>query len=141
MIRAVNNLDVNQLSAHSRAVLDRAMRASGNPDAEITCFGRNPADQARVMHANCLRDLGAQRRLYLAPGQRVIDVFVADAALDAATTIANMEAEIVRQGPSFVSRHCADQSKLQVIDITESSLTNPSALLNGWQRVELAWAP
>mgnify|MGYP000847951415 FL=1 len=45
--------------------------------------------------------------------------------LDEKTNIKMMEKEIQRQGPSKVSKHCADQSKCNVFDIKQSSVTDP----------------
>ena len=44
--------------------------------------------------------------------------------LDEKTNIKMMEKEIQRQGPSKVSKHCADQSKCNVFDIKQSSVTD-----------------
>jgi len=122
-------LDPSKLSGHSREVLTYFLDVTGNPSCVVTCFGRTPREQAQVMHDNCIRHgTDAQLAIYLPPGQSVIKVFIADIHKSEADTVADMEAEIIRQVPRLVSRHCGDQSVLQVIDIGRSSLANPEAL-------------
>ena len=121
-------LDPAALSEHSRDVVEHILDTSGNPSCTVTCLGRSPHEQAVVMRLNCIRNgVDEQMRTYLPPGQAVIQVFVASKALNEADTIAAMEAEILRQGPSKVSRHCGDQSVLQVLDIAQSSLRDVAA--------------
>ena len=125
-----SNVDPSKLSDLSRAVVRELLERSGNPSGLLTSLTRAPHDQARIMHDNLLVEgVEKQRGLYLAPGNKVIDVFVASARLNAADTIAAMEARIVELGPQTVSHHCADPKLLGVIDIAPSSLKDTHALI------------
>lgn len=127
------------MSQHTRDTLTHALDNSGNPSCVVTCRGRDAAHQARAMHDNCiLHGTAAQYATYSRhdaqgnvieqlPGCRVIDVFVADVHKSAADTIADMTAKILEIGPSLVSKHCGDQTKLEVQDIAQSSLQNGPA--------------
>jgi len=90
----------------------------------------NAADQARVMFNNIeTQGVAAQRRLYKAPGQAVIDVYVAGkAAKKAANAIkAEMTAKIIELGPMNVSHHAADPKQLNVFDVAPSSVADVTA--------------
>jgi hypothetical protein len=71
----------------------------------------------------------AQKALYKAPGKAVIDEYVkAKKAGKSNDEIkAAMEAKINALGPENVSHHCADPSRLNVVDISPLSLTNKLA--------------
>lgn len=134
-----DGLDSSAFSDHSREVLTYLLDTSGNPSCTITCLGRSPHDQARVMRANCLRNgVALQYKTYSQhdaqgnvirqlPGCRVVDVFVASAHLDGEATIAAMEAKIIELSPEHVSKHCGDQAILQVMDIAHSSMHDVTA--------------
>ncbi len=108
-------------------ILRDGLRAAGQPSGSIASTARTPADQARVMFNNCLNN-GAQSQLntYLPPGQAVIRVYIdmtagmtnAEIRANAASIRAAMEAEINRQGPTNVSKHCADPATRCVVDFS-----------------------
>lgn len=123
-------VDPAQLRDLTRAVITDAARASGNPCILLTSLERSPSHQAQAMHDNCVKHgVVAQRRLYLAAGNFVIDVFVADADKTEADTVADMTAKIIEIGPEHVSLHCADPDKLGVADCANSKLTNRTAFV------------
>lgn len=135
------NVDPSQLTQHSRDEIEHALDASGNPSCTITALIRTPHDEARIVHDNLIRPVtagtmtmeqsaAAQKAIYRAPGQAVIDVWLASASLSAADTISAMEAEVIRQGPKNVTHHCCIPSidLLQTVDIAQSSLVNVAAL-------------
>ncbi len=126
-----DGVDASTFSDHSREVLTYLLDASGNASCLITCLGRTPRQQAQAMHDNCvLHGTELQYATYRGPGQQVINVFVKDTHKSAADTIADMEAEIVTLGPETVSKHCADQSLMNVADISErpeTGMVNPAA--------------
>jgi hypothetical protein len=124
--------DANEavVSDFSREVIKDILRAAKLPSALITSTARTPEDQARIMYENC-EDHGvtSQKNLYAAAGDEVIDVYVAGKAANKnkADTILDMTAKIRAVGPSNVSKHIADPTILNVVDIAPSSLSNKVA--------------
>jgi hypothetical protein len=86
------------------------------------------------MYDNCVADLQEQRSTYREPGQRVIDVYVANQSRARNTVISLMEAKINELGASTVSLHCADSNTLNVFDISIRRLSNPNDFLTNIQR-------
>ncbi|GIG60886.1 hypothetical protein Lfu02_52580 [Longispora fulva] len=112
--------------------IKNALRSAGQSTATITSTARTPADQARAMFNNLVnpartvaQNTANQLALYQAPGRAVVNRFTAATAgmtlaqinANAATVRGAMQAEIVAQGPSNVSRHCADPAVLNVVDV------------------------
>lgn len=107
-----------------RDVLDEAGLAS----CVITSTVRSPARQAKAMYANIESTSAArQRDLYGPAGDQVIGEYERlkpfghgrQVILDA------MQDKINALGPGNVSRHCADPTALNVIDIAPSSIKSP----------------
>ncbi len=121
------------VSQNSRRILQEVGEATNNLDIYITSTARTPYDQARIMYDNCRSDLQEQRRTYLGPGQRVIDVYVANQNKPRNTVISLMEAKINELGSSTVSRHCADHNVLNVFDISIRRLSNSNNFLTNLQ--------
>ena len=83
---------------------------------------------------NCVsQGVDAQKKLYAAAGDKVIDVYATASAAgkDRAATIALMKAKILELGPTKVSRHATDLSVLNVFDVAPSSI--PKARKKGWE--------
>lgn len=123
---------VNQqvISNHSKEVISNILTAAGLNSCFVTSSSRTPADQARIMYDNIMaHGVNAQKALYAAAGDEVIDEFVKakNAGKNAAGIKATMEAKIIAVGPGKVSHHCADPAKLNVIDIAPSSIANKKA--------------
>ena len=77
------------------------------------------------MYDNCVsQGVEAQKKLYAAAGDQVIDVYAAAVAAgkDRAATISLMKAKILAIGPTKVSRHATDTSVLNVFDVAPSSI-------------------
>lgn len=113
------------VTAHSLAVLEDIMRAAGIDSVQVSSTSRGPADQARVMFNNLMSfGVAHQKRLYGAAGDRVIDLFARERAVgrDAAAIKAAMAQEILRIGPTKVSRHASDPRVLNVFDVAPSSV-------------------
>ena len=119
--------DASVISDYSRDILKDIGTTSGNDLIYITSTARGPAEQARAMFNNLERDLAQQRRVYRAPGQAVIDVYVTMQAKGASSAEiqAAMTNKINELGPSTVSRHAANPSILNVIDISIRRLAHP----------------
>ena len=84
-------------------------------------------EQAVVMYNNIKRyGVDHEKDIYAKEGDAVIKRY--NPHLDAEKNIKMMEEEIRRQGPSKVSKHCADQSKCNVFDIAQSSVADPYKL-------------
>lgn len=121
------------VSQTSRGILQEIGQATNNLDIYITSTARTPHDQARIMYDNCVADLQEQRSTYREPGQRVIDVYVANQSRARNTVISLMEAKINELGPSTVSLHCADSNIINVFDISIRRLSNPNDFLSNIQ--------
>lgn len=111
-------------------LLKSILKDAGLDSCRITSTSRTPEDQARAMYNNLVAtSVPRQKKLYGAAGDQVIDVYVVQkAAGKTADQIkAAMEAKIKALGPTHVSRHCADPSVLNVIDIAPSTIANKQA--------------
>jgi len=122
------------VSQNSIRILKEVGRVSNNNDIYITSTARTPHDQARIMFDNCERDLQEQRNTYLDPGQKVIDVYVANVNKTRNQVIGLMEAKINELGPTTVSKHCANPNVINVFDVPISRLINPSDFLTEIQK-------
>ena len=114
----------------SLKVLEDILQAAGLNSATISSTARPPADQARVMFNNILAtSVAAQKKLYAAAGDSVIDEYVkAKAAKKTPIEIkAAMEAKIIAVGPTKVSHHAADPNVLCVFDVAPSSIAKKAA--------------
>ena len=99
----------------------------GEHNITISRTAASVHEQAVVMYNNIKKHgVEYETDVYRKPGQAVIKRY--NPHLDAETNIKMMEEEIQRQGPSRVSKHCADQSKCNVFDIAQSSVTDPNKL-------------
>jgi len=124
------NAKAADVTAFSRGVLTDILRAAGLAKVTISSTSRLPADQARVMYINLEQQgIDAQLRLYKEPGRKVIEVYRQGKkdGKDAAAIRALMTAEIIRLGPTTVSRHAADPKILNVFDVAPSSVTDRPA--------------
>lgn len=126
------------VSSKSMRIFKELLRVAGQPTASITSTARTPADQARVMYQNLTKadktiqqNIADQISTYAAPGEAVVGVF-ADLArnktrqqimADQSSIRAAMLAEINRQGPVRVSKHCGDPAKTNVFDISANVFT------------------
>ena len=114
----------------SLQVLEDILQAAGLSSAVISSTSRTPTDQARVMFNNIVsKGVAAQKKLYAAAGDAVIDEYVkAKKAKKTPTEIkAAMEAKIIAIGPTKVSHHAADPNILCVFDVAPSSITKKAA--------------
>lgn len=114
----------------SLKVLEDILQKAGLTTATISSTARTPADQARVMFDNIKsQGVAAQKKLYAAAGDAVIDEYVkAKAAKKTDIEIkAAMEAKIIAIGPTKVSHHAADPNILCVFDVAPSSITKKAA--------------
>jgi len=121
------------LPLDARLILQDIMVAAGVQQCEITSVARTPADQARVMFANLVgtglhQGIAEQRKLYLPPGNQIIDVYEQNASLPADQVQALMAARIQEVGPQLVSHHCCDPSKMTVWDIDPATVKPPEKL-------------
>jgi hypothetical protein len=126
------NAKSSDLSDFSLAVLRDIMRVAEVAKLTITSTQRSPQDQARVMYDNIVRDgVARQKALYKAPGQSVIDAYVAakSAGKPADDIKAAMLARILEVGPEKVSRHAADPRVLNVFDISPASVAQQAAFV------------
>ncbi|HEX6199300.1 MAG TPA: hypothetical protein VF150_03470, partial [Thermoanaerobaculia bacterium] len=138
------NADAGAVSAAMLDIVRDGLRAAGQSNATITSTARTPADQARAMFQNLVnpartiaQNIQVQLGIYAAAGDAVIRVFEARVAgltrpqvvAQAAAIQAAMVAEINNQGPSNVSRHCADPATVSVVDVSAAPFNNQNAPL------------
>jgi hypothetical protein len=116
------------ISSATISLLKQIGAASDNRLLIITSTARTPNDQARIMFDNCIKlGIASQYKLYGQNGDKVIKVFeagikVKDFKRD--DVIAKMETKIREIGPGKVSKHCADPSTINVVDIPFSSISD-----------------
>lgn len=114
-------------------VLQAVMQCADISSLTITSTTRTPESQASAMYDNCV-NLGVnnQKNLYAWAGDQVIDVYSEgkDDNLNREQIISQMVTKIIEVGPTNVSKHCADPSELNVIDISPSSISNPTDFEN-----------
>lgn len=122
--------DQGAVSDHSRQVLRDIMKAAKLDSVTITSTARTPHRQALAMFENIESNgVASQKALYGPNGDKVIDVYVAEhaAGKSQAEIITAMEAKINELGPGNVSRHLADPSTMNVIDIAPSQIADKPA--------------
>ncbi len=92
-------------------------------DIILTSAGRSINDQARIMYENIIKHgKDHQLKTYKLPGQNVINTY--NPNLSKEENIANMAKKIQELGPDNVSKHIADFSELNVVDIDKNSLSS-----------------
>ena len=101
---------------------------SGNSKIMITSTARTPNDQARIMFDNCTKlGIASQYKLYGHNGDKIIKVYEEETTgkqFKRDDVISKMEQKIREIGPSKVSKHCADPSAINVVDIPFSSVSD-----------------
>ena len=136
-VNFVPSADASVVSAHSRAVLSDILDDAKLASCVITSTVRTPAGQARAMFINIEKTgVETQMKLYGKPGQQVIGEYKRLKPLGCTRPqiLDAMESKTVALGPGTVSRHCADPSKLNVVDIAPSSIASPQRFLAALQR-------
>ena len=138
------NADAGVVQEETLDLIRDAMRAAGQAAATINSTARSPADQARAMFQNLTRadhtiaeNVDIQLGIYAPPGDAVVNAFAEEAAgMTLAQVLANaadiqdtMEAEIEDQGPTNVSRHCADQALVNVVDVGAAAFNSSNGPL------------
>jgi hypothetical protein len=106
---------------YAMGVIQNLVAAAGGRSCTINSTARTPTDQARAMYNNLIRGTRIQ---YAAAGEAVTQVFerLHRQGKSRAEIMDAMVAEINRQGPSRVSKHCADFNTLCVVDIDTGSV-------------------
>ena len=129
-IRFGKNAKKTNVTNFSLKVLEDICQKAGLSSVLISSTSRTPADQARVMFNNIQStSVAAQKKLYAAAGDAVIDEYVkAKKAKKTPTEIkAAMEAKIIAIGPTKVSHHASDPNILCVFDVAPSSVAKKAA--------------
>lgn len=114
------------------SIIQNLLRLSNNKCVVVSSTLRNPEEQATVMYKNCETfGVNSQMELYGVPGKSVISEYVKakEKKLGKEATIRLMRDKIMKEGPYNVSHHAGDPSKLAVLDIAPSSLTNPDGFI------------
>jgi hypothetical protein len=115
--------DRRKVSQRSLDVITSLMTVAGVSEVVITSVQRSAAEQAHAMYTNCVQHGSeSQFKLYGESGDEVVRVFVASQGKTSDQIIAAMTAKIIEIGPSNVSHHCAEPSKLNVIDISATRI-------------------
>lgn len=113
------------VSSYSLTVLQDILKQAKLDSAKISRTASTPEDQARIMFEN-IQNLGVdnQKKLYGPYGDQVIDVYVEAKRLGKSSEEIKktMTEKIYELGPPNVSKHLADPTKINVIDIAPSSI-------------------
>jgi len=110
------------VSDYTKNQLKKIMQDAGVRSLTITSTARTPSDQARIMHDNIEQyGVDKQKRLYGSYGRKVIDEYPDQE---------KMLAKINELGPSNVSKHIADPSVMNVVDIDPGSISNKTSFEN-----------
>lgn len=104
-----------RVSAYSLSIIRMSMVEAGIHSLTITSTARTPQEQVSAMYYN----LKHKKYCKYAPAGQAVESLYPDKEA--------MLKEVYRQGPGRVSKHCADFNKLNVIDISPSSVSNPRA--------------
>ena len=124
------HLDTNGkpgISDYTKHILTNLEGYEGN--IVVTSTARTPEQQARAMLNNIKKTgVEAQKKLYAPYGDMVIDVY--NPLLSDTDNIRNMTDKIYEVGPEHVSKHCADLSVLNVLDVSISRLSDIDAFIN-----------
>lgn len=119
--------DAKYISDKTMDALNSACGNAKEKEITITSTARTPAQQAAAMYDNiCRTGVNTQYGIYAPAGDKVIGVY--NPNLSREENIRNMTAKINEVGPSSVSKHCADPSKVNVFDIALSSIKNVAEL-------------
>lgn len=128
--KAKRKIEIRLQNPYNRKISDytaeklRSLKYYGyTGDIIITSAGRSIDDQARIMYENIIKH-GKQHQIdtYKLPGQQVINTY--DPKLSREENIAKMAKKIQEVGPDNVSKHVADYSVLNVIDIDKNTLSS-----------------
>jgi hypothetical protein len=136
-----DDADSSTVASSAETAIKEIVAAAGLTSCTITSTARTPEAQAAAMYTNLEnKGVDSQKELYADAGDKVIDVYVASKAAkkSEADIKADMVAKINEVGPSNVSKHCADSSKLCVVDIAPSSIADKDkfiAAVNADKRV------
>lgn len=135
VVNFANPIFAQRVSLYSISVIKISMAEAGVHSVTISSTARTPEEQVNAMYNN----LKNKQTCNYAPAGRAVESRYPDKQ--------EMLKEIYRQGPSKVSKHCADFRQLNVIDIAPSSVSNRAAfhhaLLNNSKisRVLDPWTP
>ncbi|MBA4410720.1 MAG: hypothetical protein C0397_15010 [Odoribacter sp.] len=132
-INYASGINSATVSSTTVSILQEIMQCAGITSLTITSTTRDPESQASAMYDNC-ENLGVENQynLYANAGDQVIEVYFEGSInhLTRDQIIANMVSKIYEVGPTNVSKHCADPTVLNVIDISPSSISNQGAFEN-----------
>lgn len=136
-INFVPSADASVVSEHSRQVLRDVLADAGLDSCVVTSTVRSPARQAKAMYTNIeLTSIARQLALYGDAGDEVIREYQRLKPLGHGqkAILGAMENKINALGPGNVSRHCADPTTLNVIDIAPSSIASSQDFLDALGR-------
>lgn len=125
--KVIYSKKMTPISTKSERVLTDLMICAGLNSLTINSTQRSAREQAAAMYTNCLnKGIKSQKMLYGSYGDQVIDTYsyYHDKGYSQDNTIAQMTNKINDLGPSNVSKHCGDYSKINVMDISPSSVGN-----------------
>ena len=117
------------MTPEALTALKAILTTAGITSAQISSVARDSAAQAGAMYVNLEgsgqgQGVEAQRALYAAPGDKVIDVYEAlkKEKKTPAEIKDGMKEKIDEVGPSNVTQHAADASKVCVFDVGPASI-------------------
>jgi hypothetical protein len=141
VIKFIPTADATVVSEYSKVVLKSVLDEAGLDSCVITSTVRTPEKQARAMFINIeASSIAQQLQLFADGGDKVINEYQRLKPLGHGRQIIidAMEAKINQVGPSNVSRHCADPSHLNVIDISPKSIADPTRFVAALENAKTA---
>ena len=121
VVKFANPIFAQRVSLYSISVIKISMAEAGVHSVTISSTARTPEEQVNAMYNN----LKNKQTCNYAPAGRAVVSRYPDKQ--------EMLKEVYRQGPSKVSKHCADFRQLNVIDIAPSSVSNKAAKVSHLQ--------
>ncbi len=117
----MNNAKKESVAKSSERVLINIARDAGLQELRIKNTDRSPQHKARVMYVNAENGGSSS---YTKPGRQVLEVYNDKKAkgVSATDTKKAMENKIIELGPSNVSHHSSDPSKLTTVDVSLNAI-------------------
>jgi len=122
------NANSSNVSLYTKSILVDIMNRTDNESIKINSTTRTPESQALAMSENVeKKGLKSQKALYGSAGDKVLDLY---------PSVSKMTDKINELGPTTVSKHCCNPSKMNVVDISPKSenLNNPRMFSREAQR-------
>jgi RHS repeat-associated protein len=121
-----SNSNLNNISDHSAKTISTSMDDANVGSVTVNSTQRTPQAQAEAMYDNAKNNgVASQYKLYGSGGDQIIEVYERyspNMNCSKAEAVEAMTVKMFEIGPSSVSKHIADPSQLNVIDLSTRAL-------------------